>query len=75
MSAGQRIYRTDDGRHVLEGDPDAAFLAYSQHDTAPKSVLAELTDPGEGKQADPAVDKQAVAPADKRRSRAADKSA
>jgi hypothetical protein len=74
VSAGQRIYRTNDGRHVLEGDPDAAFLAYSQFDDAPKSVLAELTEPA-SKQAAPAADKQAGAPADKRRSRAADKSA
>lgn len=39
---GERIYRTADGRHVKEGDPEAAFLAYSQFDTPPVEVLAEL---------------------------------
>lgn len=38
----ERIYRTADGRHVLGDDPDAAFLAYSQHDDPPPVVLEEI---------------------------------
>ena len=37
-----RIYKTADGRHVLEGNPDAAFLAYSQYDSPPAKILAEV---------------------------------
>jgi hypothetical protein len=65
----ERIYRTADGKHVGEGHPDAAYLAYSQYDKAPKAVLDELEDgkpkakPAEDKAAKPA-NKQAK-PADK----------
>ena len=46
-AVGQRIYRTQDGRHVAEGDPDAAFLAYSEHDAPPADVLEQLAGPKE----------------------------
>ncbi|GGK32120.1 hypothetical protein GCM10010124_26100 [Pilimelia terevasa] len=42
MNAGRRIYRTAEGRHVVEGHPDAAFLAYGVADEVPEEVLAEL---------------------------------
>ncbi|MGH9251404.1 MAG: hypothetical protein ACRD0W_18055 [Acidimicrobiales bacterium] len=58
-----RIYRTVDGRHVPDGDPDAAFLAFSQYDELPADVAAEL------KQAGRSADKQAAKSADKSRSR------
>jgi len=41
--AGKRIYKTADGRHVYEGDPAAAFLAYGAGDDVPDEVLQELT--------------------------------
>lgn len=37
-----RIWRTQDGRHVPDGDPDAAFLAYVEGDEVPADVLAEV---------------------------------
>lgn len=33
--ADERIYRTEDGRYVSEGDPDAAFLAAAVGDPLP----------------------------------------
>jgi hypothetical protein len=60
---GQRIFRTADGRHVHEGDPDAAFLAYAEADQPPAEVLKQLG----AKQAGKAEDKQADKPADKTR--------
>lgn len=65
--AGQRIYRTVDGRHVEEGHVDAAFLAYSQYDDVPDDVLADL-----GKKPAP---KQAAKSADKSRRPSRNKSA
>jgi len=56
-----RVYRTADGRHVAEGHPDAAFLAYTDHDELPESVLAEV--------------KQVEKPANKARKPQANKSA
>ena len=47
----QRIWSTVDGRYVLDGDPDAAFLAFGPGDEVPKSILDKL--------------KAAPAPADK----------
>ncbi|MDA3624255.1 hypothetical protein OU415_02335 [Saccharopolyspora sp. WRP15-2] len=40
--AEQRIYKTADGRHVYEGDPAAAFLAYGVGDDVPAAVMQEL---------------------------------
>ena len=40
-----RIYRTEDGRHVPEGDLDAAVLAFGEDDQVPDEVLAELVVP------------------------------
>jgi hypothetical protein len=39
---GHRIFRTNDGRYVLEGHPDAAFLAYTPKDRVPQSVLDQV---------------------------------
>lgn len=39
---GYRIYRTAEGRHVLAGDPAAAYLAYTEADEVPLEVLEEL---------------------------------
>jgi len=58
-----RIWRTADGRHVAEGDPDAAFLAYGDGDEVPKGVLAEIE--GKPKRGRRPADKQADKPADK----------
>lgn len=63
---GKRIYKTTDGRHVLDGDTDAAFLAFSQHDeNVPASVIAEVEGNVEGKARRPASNKQAPKPGDK----------
>ncbi|WP_017974364.1 hypothetical protein [Actinopolyspora halophila] len=37
-----RVYRTVEGRHVAEGDPRAAFLAYGAGDEVPTEVRREL---------------------------------
>lgn len=66
-----RIYRTGSGKHVLEGDPEAEFLAYSQYDNPPDEVLDEVT-----KKPEPKVDeprKRGPRPADKSRQSAANK--
>lgn len=67
MKAEQRIYKTADGRHVLEGDVDAAFLAYPVGEEVPDEVISELT--GDKKPAKKAVSK----PADKAAPKPADK--
>ena len=54
---GTRICQTTDGRYVPEGHPDAAFLAYSQHDEPPKEVLEKLEAKSRRKQADKARSK------------------
>lgn len=60
MRAEQHIWKTGDGRHVLDGNhPDAAFLAYAAGDEVPDKVLAELT--GDAKPAK----KAAAKPSDK----------
>lgn len=61
MSA--RIWRTADGRHVPDGHPDAAFLAYGPGDQVPKDVLDEVE--GKPKRGRKPADKQAPKPADK----------
>jgi len=66
-----RVYRTDDGRHVAEGDPDAAFLAYGDGDEVPADVLAEV----EGEPAAKPTAKRGRKPADKQAKPAADKQA
>lgn len=43
MQTDQHIWRTADGRHVPDGHPDAALLAYAAGDTVPDEVLDELT--------------------------------
>jgi hypothetical protein len=62
-----RIWRTQDGSHVPDGHPDAAFLAYAEGDDVPRDVLAEV----EGK---PAA-KRGRKPADKQSPRGEDKAA
>lgn len=37
-----RVWLTASGKHVLEGDPDAAFLAYGEGDPLPAKVAAEV---------------------------------
>jgi hypothetical protein len=68
VKAETRIWKTNDGRHVLDGDRDAAVLAFAVGDDVPDEVVAELTDdvkPAAKKaQAKPA-DKQAPKPNDK----------
>jgi hypothetical protein len=67
-----RIWRTADGRHVTDGHPDAAFLAYADGDQVPEDVLAEVEDkpkrrgrpPGSKSRPKP-DDKQAAKPDDK----------
>ncbi len=81
-----RIYRTEDGRHVPEGDLDAAVLAFGEDDQVPDEVLAELGAaagtptapvdddlPIDEAPAEPA-EKQAPAPPNKARRAAANKS-
>lgn len=43
MRAESRIWRTVEGNHVLDGDPEAAFLAYTPGDDVPDEVISELT--------------------------------
>ncbi len=81
-----RIYRTEDGRHVAEGDEAAVALAYGEDDPVPDEVLAELGAaagtptapvdddlPIDEAPAEPA-EKQAPAPPNKARRAAANKS-
>lgn len=37
-----RIFRTADGRHVPDGHPDAAFLAFREWDDVPAEVVKEI---------------------------------
>ena len=67
MKAEQHIWRTADGRHVPDGDPDAAILAYPRGHDVPDDVTAELT----GGTAKPV--KQAPRPANKQAAKPADK--
>ena len=46
MSEPTRIYRTEDGRHVHEGDPDAVVLVYGVGDEVPDEVRKELDSNG-----------------------------
>lgn len=39
---GHRIWKTADGRYVLDGHKDAAFLAYTPKDRVPEDVLKEV---------------------------------
>jgi hypothetical protein len=41
-TTGHRIARTADGKHVLWGHEDAAFLAYVETDEVPEEVLKEV---------------------------------
>jgi hypothetical protein len=64
--AGQRIYKTNDGRHVPEGHPDAAWLAFSEFDKPPKGVLDEVEEAEEAdKPKKKAADTKQRTPADK----------
>lgn len=56
---GMRVARTRDGRYVPEAHPEAAFLAYTQHDELPEEVAEQL------KAAKKPADKQLAKPADK----------
>lgn len=40
-----RVWATDDGRHVHEGDPAAAVLVYTEEDDVPADVRDELDAP------------------------------
>ena len=46
-NTGHRIWKTYDGRYVLEGHEDAAFLAYTEHDEVPQEVLDSLSEDSE----------------------------
>jgi hypothetical protein len=65
--ADQRIYKTEDGRHVPEGHPEAAFLAFSQFEKPPKAVLDELEELDKPKAKKPEDLGKKTAPADKQR--------
>lgn len=72
MRVDYRVYKTRDGKHVKQGDPRAAFLAYPAGRELPNHVVAELTDPEtetDVKQAAPAEDKQAPKSSHKGRGR------
>lgn len=58
---GRRVFRTVDGKHVPDGHPEAAFLAYSQWDEIPADVQAEV----EPKKAPKPADKSAKPQANK----------
>lgn len=60
-----RIWRTADGRHVPDGDPDAAFLAYAEGDEVPADVAAEVEGKPAHKRARRSADKAGPKPADK----------
>ena len=60
-----RIWRTEDGRHVPDGHPDAAFLAYGDADEPPADVLAEVERKPAGKRGRKPADKNASKVADK----------
>lgn len=68
-----RIWRTQDGRHVSDGHPDAAFLAYADGDEIPDSVLSEVE--GKPKRGRPAGSKNKPKPEDKQADKAEDKAA
>lgn len=42
MQTVHHIWRTSDGRHVLDGHPDAAILAYAAGDQIPDHVADEV---------------------------------
>jgi hypothetical protein len=73
MRAEQRLWRTGDGRLVVDGDPNAATLAYTpgddiaprDEDLATEAVAAASDDDAEGT-AEP-KSKAAKAPANKSR--------
>lgn len=54
-----RVFTTTEGRHVLEGHPDAAFLAYHEDEDVPADILLELAedDDPDTKAAKPAPNK------------------
>lgn len=64
--AGIRVGRTADGRYVPIDHPDAAYLAYSEHDRVPPEVLAKLRAPAEEKQSPPPRDKAVKKAANKK---------
>lgn len=41
-TTGHRIAKTADGKHVPWGHEDAAYLAYTEADEVPESVLKEV---------------------------------
>lgn len=57
-----RIWRTNDGRHVPDGDPDAAFLAYTDGDDVPAGVLEEVAGKSAAKARRKPADKAVKAP-------------
>lgn len=73
----ERVYRTDDGRLVKHGDPEAAFLAFPEGDElsdeeAKRHGVLEFF--GKGKPQAAAPEKAAARPVDKMVARPADKS-
>lgn len=76
MKADDHIWRTEDGRLVRTGDPDAAFLAYAPGDemdvvVPPKPATVYLGTPP---QEPVAPEEEPAKPAPKKRVRPADKS-
>jgi hypothetical protein len=45
VKAGAKIWRTTDGRHVADGHPDAAQLAYAASDDCPDHIVREAYPP------------------------------
>lgn len=45
MKAGAKIWRTAGGRHVPDGHPDAAMLAYAASDDCPEHIVREAYPP------------------------------
>lgn len=70
MRTETRLWRTEDGRLVADGDPDAATLAYAAGDdiaTGDEAKISSATqgDAAEAKARRPVANKAAGKPADK----------
>jgi hypothetical protein len=71
-TATERLWRTEDGGLVLDGDPDAVALAYAPGDQIAKGDVDKL--PKTKADAEPEPEAKAKpAPANKVRAKAADK--
>jgi hypothetical protein len=65
MRTDKHIWKTNAGKHILDGnDPAAAVLAYAAGDEVPDEVMAEVK-PSAKKAASKPADKAAAKPNDK----------